>query len=394
MTKPMSDEAVMQRVFAHVDAKSTDLGDEVWREPVHNYRSPGRFARETELMRHMPTVFCPSAMLPEPGSYFARTHAGMPLLAVRGEDRIVRVFHNACRHRGMMLAEGQGRVRGGFVCRYHAWAYGLDGGLKRVAGGLEGFPGLDPAEHGLTPVRAEERAGLVFVTPAERVSDGALAALPEIITGDQRLFDYDSFVDDANWKLLKEFSMEGYHIKSLHHETFYPYGYDNLNVIETFGPNSRITFPFKRIEKLRELSPGSRSIVGRVTYVTQIFPNARISILSNHYQMVILEPIDPSHTRWHVFRLTLPGETHDDESLARAKRDAGFVKDTGLLEDREAALSSQRALAGDGNSHFTFGLYEKAAVHFHRMLDGHLETLDARERGLEGGPVAGPAAAS
>ena len=106
---------------------------------------------------------------------------------------------------------------------------------------------------------------------------GALAELPEIIAPEQVLFDYSTYVDDANWKLLKEFSMEGYHIKSLHNKSFYPYGYDNLNVVETFGPNSRITFPFRRIEKLRDLPRSEWRIAGKVTYVVQIFPNTRVS---------------------------------------------------------------------------------------------------------------------
>ena len=91
--------------------------------------------------------------------------------------------------------------------------------------------------------------------------------------------------------------------------------------------------------------------------------------------MVTLEPLTPDTTRWHVFRLTLPGEPHTEESLARSKRDAEFVKDTGLMEDREAACSSQASLAGDGNTHFTFGRFEKGAVHFHQQLDARLEKL-------------------
>ena len=54
-------------------------------------------------------------------------------------------------------------------------------------------------------------------------------------------------------KILLETAMEGYHIKALHNKTFYPYGFDNLNIVETFGMNSRIVFPFRRIEKLREI---------------------------------------------------------------------------------------------------------------------------------------------
>lgn len=384
MKTPLPDAAVIRRVFDHVDAKTTDLGDAVWREPVEHYRSAARFAREIELLRRIPTVYCPSAALPGPGAYVARVHAGVPLLAVRGDDGVVRVFHNACRHRGMMLAEGEGRVRGGFVCRYHAWAYGLDGALKRVAGGDEGFPGLDRAAHGLTQVDAQERAGLVFVTQKPAVGTGALEHLPPLLADDQAVFDHATFVDEANWKLLSEFSMEGYHIKSLHHESFYPYGYDNLNLVETFGPNARITFPFRRIEKLRALPAEQWSAEGRVTFVTQIFPNARISVLTNHVQLVILEPLEPGRTRWHVYRLTLPGAGGSEDALERARRDAGFVKDTGLLEDRAAAVSSQAGLAGEGNTHFMFGRFESAIVHFHRALDAYLDRLP--------GPAATPAA--
>ena len=184
MSVLMSDEAVIQRVLDHAEARTTDLGDDVWREPVEHYTSEARLADELELFRRMPMVYCPSAALPEPGSYLARTHAGAPLLAVRGSDGEVRVFHNACRHRGMMLAEGQGKARGGFVCRYHAWAYGLDGALRGMAG-TDGFPGVDPAEHGLKQVDAVERGGFVFVTLAPPVSDGALENLPDILTPDQ-----------------------------------------------------------------------------------------------------------------------------------------------------------------------------------------------------------------
>lgn len=378
MAKPMNDADLVRRVLDHLAAGTTDLGDTVWQEPVENYRSPERFAREMELLRSLPTVFCPSAALPAPGAYVARVHGGAPLLAVRGADGTVRVFHNACRHRGMMLAEGDGQVRGGFVCRYHGWNYDLNGALKRIAGGSEGFPGIKVCDHGLVPLDAQECAGFVFVSHKPPVSPGALESLPDILLPDQRVFDHTTFIDEANWKLLEEFAMEGYHIKTLHHESFYPYGYDNQNVVETFGPNSRITFPFRRIEKQRALPPHERRAIGNGTYTTQVFPNARVSILTNHYQVVILEPISPAQTRWHLYRLTLPGDSQTDEALERAKRDAAFVKDSGLLEDRAAALSAQASLAGQGNTHFTFGLFEKAAVHFHQSLDEHLARMQAR----------------
>ncbi len=38
----LTDEAIFERVFDHIDNKTTDVGDEVWREPVENYRSTER----------------------------------------------------------------------------------------------------------------------------------------------------------------------------------------------------------------------------------------------------------------------------------------------------------------------------------------------------------------
>ncbi|MEC7806153.1 MAG: aromatic ring-hydroxylating dioxygenase subunit alpha, partial [Pseudomonadota bacterium] len=63
------------------------------------------------------------------------------------------------------------------------------------------------------------------------------------------------------------------------------------------------------------------------------------------------------------------------EDLERSKKDAAFVKDTGVEEDREAACSIQRGLMGDANTHFTFGRFEKAIVHFHRQLTAHINAL-------------------
>ncbi len=79
----MSDNEVIERVLDHASEGTTDLGDEVWREPVENYRSQARFDLEMELFKRLPMVYCPSAALANPGDYVARSLAGVPLLSVR-----------------------------------------------------------------------------------------------------------------------------------------------------------------------------------------------------------------------------------------------------------------------------------------------------------------------
>src|SRR5215813_1498448 len=116
MTTAMDDQSVAQRVLDHIANGTTDTGDSVWREPVANYRSPDRLQVELAILRRAPTPFCPSAALPEAGSFVAREAAGVPLVVVRGTDGVVRAFRNACRHRGMQVATGSGCTRA-FTCR-------------------------------------------------------------------------------------------------------------------------------------------------------------------------------------------------------------------------------------------------------------------------------------
>ncbi|MBL8782829.1 MAG: aromatic ring-hydroxylating dioxygenase subunit alpha, partial [Alphaproteobacteria bacterium] len=96
MTLPMSDPHVAARVLKHIADGTTDAGAEVWREPVENYRSQTRLDNDFEVLRRVPAAFCPSGALPENGSFLAREAAGVPLIAVRGQDGKVRAFRNAC----------------------------------------------------------------------------------------------------------------------------------------------------------------------------------------------------------------------------------------------------------------------------------------------------------
>ena len=40
MSALLNDADLVERIFAHIDGKSTDKGTTVWREPAENYSSP------------------------------------------------------------------------------------------------------------------------------------------------------------------------------------------------------------------------------------------------------------------------------------------------------------------------------------------------------------------
>jgi nitrite reductase/ring-hydroxylating ferredoxin subunit len=377
-----SDAELLDHILNHVDNGTTDLGDEDWFEPVENYTSPLRFDAERRLMRRLPIPFCPVAALPDAGSYVARASAGVPLVVVRGLDGSIRAFRNACRHRGMQLADGSGCTKI-FRCNYHGWAYRLDGRLEYVPH-EHGFPDLDKNSNGLVPVHEVEiRNGLVFITQDEPVGLGALDSLPDLLTENQVLFDSSESVEDINWKLTAEGTLEGYHIKPTHPESFYPYGYDNLNVIETQGPNSRVCFPFRRIEKLRDAPRENLSLDRMVTLVHRIFPFTSINQLSQHCHVSFAEPESATRTRYFNYKFTLPkpnGSAATEEELARAKKDAAFLSDTGNQEDAKVVSDIQAAMGSGANTHYRFGRFESAIHHLHSNLARYLERLDEFEK--------------
>ena len=367
----LDDDQIIERVFSHIDNKTTDLGDEVWKEPVKNYINQERFDNEIKLLRSLPVPFCPSSALPEKGSYVSRIAAGTPILVTRDDENNINAFINACRHRGMQVASGSG-CKKSFVCPYHGWTYGLKGENRHIPG-ADGFPGIDPREHGLKQVNAVEKGGIVYVCQDSDIDKKFLDETLDYFTEDQVLINQSVIEDEANWKILHETLLEGYHIKSLHKDTFYPYGLDNINVVENYGQNSRVIFPFKRIEKLRDIEPSKRVIDGTITSVYSLFPNVSISVLSKHTNLVILEPISPTRSKWVIY--TLINKSNKKEKLSKkdAMRDAKFVGNTGQDEDREAARAIQQTLGTKANDHLTFGYFEKAIVNFHLHLAKYLD---------------------
>jgi phenylpropionate dioxygenase-like ring-hydroxylating dioxygenase large terminal subunit len=374
MTPLLDDPAVVQRILDHIDHETTDRSHDTWREPVENYRSPERFAAERDLvLRRYPTPFCPSAALPAVGSYVARDAAGTPILAVRGNEGQVHGFRNVCRHRGAQLAEGAG-CKKAFSCRYHGWTYALDGRLRHVPH-EDGFPGLDKSTRGLIPVETVERDGLVFITQdAPYVPDVELPDLPRLLPPTLRLLQSTELEVAANWKILMEGFLEGYHIKATHPSTFYPLQYDNLNVVETFGRNNRIAFPYRAVEKLRAVPAAQRSAAAKLTYVYQLFPNVTVATFPASVFVTVLEPLAIDRTVFVTYVLTDRGD--DDGTRVTMKRGADLVTD-GAAEDRAVACAIQRGLDSGANESFEFGHFEGAIGHFHRMLDA---ALDAARR--------------
>jgi len=380
-TVSVADDAeIVRRILAHIDAGTTDEGD-AWREPVENYLNPIRFTAELEMLRSFPSVYLPSAAIPNPGDHAERVTFGVPLFAVRGRDGRARVFRNSCRHRGMALVEGPGCAHA-LVCRYHGWTYRLDGSLSHVPH-AEAFPDLDMPTRGLVEVDSREVDGLIVIgalqSPTSRhQADAAMAGLADGSPWRDKLLPANRLVAvrptlrPMNWKVLVEQFLEGYHIRSTHKDTFYPIQYDDLNVVEAFGPNSRITFPYKNIERLRERPESTWIVDHRVTYVYHLFPNVMFATFPNQVLVITIDPIDIDHSTVTLYAMVTPEVTQRASTDPDAATGARDLLNEGGVEDNEMSEGVQRGLHAGANTFVEFGRHESAIGHFHANLDDRL----------------------
>ncbi|MBV8967289.1 MAG: Rieske 2Fe-2S domain-containing protein [Mycobacteriaceae bacterium] len=388
------DVEIVRRIRAHIDAGTTDEG-EGWREPVQNYLDLGRFADELRLLRSMPSVFVPSAAIPGPGDHVERDVFGVPLFAVRARDGRARVFRNACRHRGFTLVEGAGCSRA-LVCRYHGWTYRLDGSLAHVPH-AEAFPGLDLSTRGLVEVASREVDGLIAIGALDSHELDGIAALSDGTPWRDKLLPAQRLVYVAstpwamNWKVLVEQFLEGYHIRCTHADTFFPLQYDDLNVIETFGPNTRITFPYRNIERLRDRPETTWTTDARVTYVYHLFPNVMVATFPDLVLVVVINPVDVDHSTTTIYSMVTPETgaawpatsavaqraalSHGPQLEASSAR---TLLARGAVEDNEMSAGVQRGLRAGANAFVEFGRHESAIGHFHATLDERLQASHRR----------------
>jgi len=169
--------------------------------------------------------------VPNPGDFRSRRVAGRPVILVRGTDGQVRVLLNTCTHRGAQVCrERSGNTRT-FQCAYHAWTFDNQGELVGVPGEEAYSAAFDRKELGLMGApRTESYRGFVFVSfnPAIEGLVSYLAGSREYLDlvcdqseqGMEILSGTQLYSMRANWKLLVENSIDGYHGLPTHKRYF------------------------------------------------------------------------------------------------------------------------------------------------------------------------------
>ncbi len=163
---------------------------------------------ESRLMR---AHWLPAArveQVPGPGDYQTVELLGEPLLVVRGENGVIRVLANVCRHRAMRLMSGCGTADR-LTCPYHLWAYHLDGSLSGAPMMAE-VPDFDRTAASLTEVNSEIWQGWIMVNldgtcgPMAQQIPALSAGLAGWDFSDMRLAASRSYECTWNWKIIVE----------------------------------------------------------------------------------------------------------------------------------------------------------------------------------------------
>jgi Rieske 2Fe-2S family protein len=261
------------------------------------------------------------SQLPAPGTYITANAGTQPVLVVRDDEGELRAFRNVCRHRGSRLLS-------------------------------------DKSELGLFPARVEVLSGLVFVnldihaTPlAEQV-----AGLPERLApyGFEKLKPVveKETSQPANWKIVVDNYLEGYHVPIAHPGLMRLYDYKNYDV-ELFDHWAWFNSPLRdkpsanflerTYQRLVEPMPGLGPEHTRVWHYILIYPNTTIDLYPDQIGIWQVLPKGTDATR-DVAMTLLPRSSSVKTRIAQfANRKVNELvsdEDVDLVANQQAGLAT------------------------------------------------------
>lgn len=365
----------MKRIARHDEATVPQI--EVTR-PVSIFLSQERFdAEQNAIFKKRAIPLTISALLPEPGMAMGHESTGLPLIVSRDRDGKVHVFLNACQHKGAKLLETCEPVKSGrMTCPYHAWTFGVDGKLIGVAR-AETFINLDKSKRNLAELHSREHGGIIWVMLDRHAEPDFSSLVPELgedldalELGTAHVYGRKSFDVNANWKLVLEPFLEGYHVQRLHASTVGPLYADVPNVVDKLGPTIR------QISGKVNFTPEDLEIPGEnihktVTTVYNLFPNGVVITSPWYISIMILHPRGPDRTIVEYHNLTrVAPDNPKAENLYKTSYD--MVLDVFGNEDFRAAEISHAGLATGALETVVYSGLEASIPAYYGILESYL----------------------
>lgn len=314
------------------------------------------------------------------------------VIVVRGRDKRIRAFHNHCSHRGNRVAYEVAGNTNTFKCRFHSWAFGLDGRLLALPE-ESGFPGLVKADNGLTEVACDIWEGFIFINVDPQPEQTLREYLgEEIYTGYSNFFQKFERVGKfttvmhANWKICLDAFIETYHFSTVHAATAgdvilsreFPNGRvdafrqfskhrtasctSNIEHTPTFAESLARKYagnatlapdPTKEMIRPPQINP--KNLPDWATDILIIFPMANIQPLQGFVGAQNYWPLAHDRTRWELEIYMLPPQSAAGEVAVEYNR--AHLRDL-IREDLQNLAWVQGNLKAGSKQHHVLGEME------------------------------------
>ena len=382
----------LTRLVDHLRSRQTDMMESVLEVDPAVYTDPEIAARERErVFARVPFAVAHCTEIAEPGSFITSRLPNNEAIIVRQHDGGVRALVNVCRHRGSMVEAQEAGTCKKFQCPYHGWSYNIDGSLKSATHEAS-FGDFDHLDRGLISLPVEERHGFIWVidSPGAEIDVAAwFGPTMDAILGSYGIEKHvcvhsGSFDEPANWKVLQDAFLDGYHIQFVHKETAAKMTYTNILTIEDYGRHDRFFSPRKSIQKVLGANGhqlADEEIQPHINISHGLLPNSTLLCLPDHIQLLTFfpHPSDPGQSRMEI--RIIPPRVEDTELDAETWQelwDRNWKINMDILRDEDFPIAhrTQRAVSSVGAGPLIFGRNEVANQVFHRELAKLLEAED------------------
>lgn len=281
------------------------------------YRDPQRYERErTRILNRSWQLICRSEQIPNPGDHHVWEGHGESIVITRRNDGGLAGFHNVCQHRGARIVAESGTDARRFTCRWHNWAYDIEGKVT----GVPDRPDFDPqALAGLCAPALDlgEWGGWVWAVLAGPGAAGPLEdwIAPEIAADlgafhmeDMKLVEKVEWVVDVNWKVSIDAFSEYYHAQALHQMPAKDVKDARHSTIDVFGRNAMSVVPFLGV--LKEL----QQTLDHTSFAIcnySLFPTAVANCQRLHTQVFRAVPLSVDQTRFEAWELRYDSDDPD-----------------------------------------------------------------------------------
>jgi phenylpropionate dioxygenase-like ring-hydroxylating dioxygenase large terminal subunit len=366
-----------KRMLHLLDSNSTELAPSCYERSVEAFTSPEIFARErAAVFGATPMFIGMSSELPGPGTFFTRDIVDTAFLTVRNREGQVRLYLNACRHRGVKVATqlcGRAKL---LTCPFHAWGYDLEGALVAVPE-PDAFDDMDRRTKGLIQLPVAEKYGMIFgcATPgAEFDIDEVLGGLgPELAEWNFEEFTVygEPHVHEVhgNWKFAWDTFCENYHFSTLHRKTLGSLLHSSHQGFDTYGRNVRILSAWHAIDEMRKLPEAEWNPQKSLSVQYRLYPAINFTVLPWGMAVYWIMPgRDPSHALGlHITYVRQRPQTPEEIKILDDQIYHG-CENVVQNEDFWITALAQAGVEGPAKMPtFLFGRNEPALQHFHKL---------------------------